>query len=187
MRPQKVLDTEILIGLTKVFRSKGYEGASLKDLSDATGLKKASLYHRFPNGKKEMAEAVLMHMDTWVIENIFKVLNNTNDKPNVRLKKAISQIRTLYDGGKEVCIFRALSMKTGLELFGEHVQKGMQEWIKAFTKIGIELQLSPNDAKNRALQTLIEIQGSLIVSKGMDTIDVFENTLQNIENTYLKV
>ena len=32
MRPQKVLDIEILTGLTKVFRSKGYEGASLKDL-----------------------------------------------------------------------------------------------------------------------------------------------------------
>ncbi len=43
MRPQKVLDKEILNGLTKIFRSRGYEGASLKELSDATGLKKASL------------------------------------------------------------------------------------------------------------------------------------------------
>ena len=40
MRPQKVLDVEILKGLTKVFRSKGYEAASLKELSEATGLKK---------------------------------------------------------------------------------------------------------------------------------------------------
>ncbi|MEP1982729.1 MAG: helix-turn-helix domain-containing protein, partial [Maribacter dokdonensis] len=61
MRPQKVLDIEILTGLTKVFRSRGYEGASLKELSEATGLKKASLYHRFPNGKQEMADAVLQH------------------------------------------------------------------------------------------------------------------------------
>jgi len=55
MRPKKVLDETILKGLAEVFRSKGYEGASLKDLSEATGLKKASLYHRFPNGKSEMA------------------------------------------------------------------------------------------------------------------------------------
>jgi len=66
MRPPKVLTTEILVGLATVFRSRGYEGASLKELAEATGLKKASLYYRFPNGKQEMAEAVLNHIDDWV-------------------------------------------------------------------------------------------------------------------------
>ena len=56
MRPQKTLDEDVLAGLTEVFQSKGYEAASLQDLARATGLKKASLYHRFPGGKKQMAE-----------------------------------------------------------------------------------------------------------------------------------
>ena len=55
MRPQKTLDEDVLAGLTEVFQSKGYEAASLQDLARATGLKKASLYHRFPGGKKQMA------------------------------------------------------------------------------------------------------------------------------------
>jgi len=55
MRPQKVNNTELVKGLLNVFRSKGYDGASLNDLAVASGLQKASLYHRFPNGKKEIA------------------------------------------------------------------------------------------------------------------------------------
>jgi len=186
MRPQKVLDNEILAGLTKVFRSKGYEGASLKDLAEATGLKKASLYHRFPNGKQEMAEAVLSHIDQWVEEHVFQTLTDESLSPQLRLKKGLAQIRTLYNGGQEICIFRALSMQAGLELFEEQVNNGMKQWIAAFQKVGLALGLSPTKAKENALQTLINIQGSLIVTKGMDDIKIFEKTLKIIEKRYLK-
>lgn len=50
---------EILDRLFVVFRDRGYEGSSLADLSQATGLGKSSLYHHFPRGKEQMAEAVL--------------------------------------------------------------------------------------------------------------------------------
>lgn len=185
MRPQKVLDIEILTGLTKVFRSKGYEGASLKDLAEATGLKKASLYHRFPKGKQEMADAVISHIDEWVITNVFNPLLDIEKTPEVRLKNGLDGIRKLYDGGNEVCIFRALSMQAGLELFEDQVKNGMKAWISTFKEIGIALELNPLLAEKMALQVLIEIQGSLIVSRGMGTIDIFENTLQSIENTYI--
>ncbi|WP_298512143.1 TetR/AcrR family transcriptional regulator [uncultured Kordia sp.] len=185
MRPQKVLDNDILIGLTKVFRSNGYEGTSLKELAEATGLKKASLYHRFPNGKQEMAEAVFTYINTWVQENIFQALQNEQHTPEVRLQNGLDGIRRLYDNGKEVCIFRALSMQTGLELFEQQINSGMTQWIAEFTEIGIVLDFTPTEAAQHALQTLIEVQGSLIVTKGMDNISVFENTLKNIENRYL--
>ncbi|WP_276168340.1 TetR/AcrR family transcriptional regulator [Zobellia alginiliquefaciens] len=185
MRPQKVLDIEILTGLAKVFRSKGYEGASLADLSEATGLKKASLYHRFPNGKQEMADAVFNHIGNWVEENVFQKLLNEDIAPEQRIITALQEIRILYDGGNKVCIFRALSMQAGLELFEEQVKNGMQKWIAAFKNVGIALQLSPTEAEQRALQVLIAIQGSLIVTKGLGDISVFENTLVRIENQYI--
>src|SRR5260370_8776623 len=50
---------EIIDRLFTVFRDRGFEGASLADLSRATGLGKSSLYHHFPRGKEQMAEAVL--------------------------------------------------------------------------------------------------------------------------------
>jgi TetR/AcrR family transcriptional regulator, transcriptional repressor for nem operon len=42
----------------ELFRSKGYAGASMNDLADAVGLKKSSLYVRFPN-KEALVPAVL--------------------------------------------------------------------------------------------------------------------------------
>ncbi|QTD36866.1 TetR/AcrR family transcriptional regulator [Polaribacter batillariae] len=185
MRPQKILDIEILTGLTEVFRSKGYEGASLKELSEATGLKKASLYHRFPNGKQEMADAVLNHLSNWVKDNVFQSLLDNNVEPKMRLKNGLLAIRTLYNGGKATCIFRALSMKAGFDLFDQQIKNGMNEWLSSFKEVGIALKLSPKEAQQKALQVLIAIQGSLIVTKGLGDISVFENTLQNIEYNYL--
>ncbi|WP_422081815.1 TetR/AcrR family transcriptional regulator [Ulvibacterium sp.] len=185
MRPQKVLDKDILIGLTKVFRSKGYEGASLKELAEATGLKKASLYHRFPNGKKEMAEAVFAHVGKWVDHNVFEALLDERFTPKERIKNGLNEIRTLYDHGNEVCIFRALSMQTGLELFEKQVNSGMNQWINVFNEVGLALGFSTADSQKKAVQVLIEIQGSLIVSKGLGDISVFEKTLQNIEIKYI--
>ncbi|MGS2737893.1 TetR/AcrR family transcriptional regulator [Sinomicrobium sp. M5D2P17] len=187
MRPQKVLDIEVINGLAKVFRSVGYEGASLKELSEETGLKKASLYHRFPDGKQEMAASVLMYLDRWVRENVFHALRNTADKPSIRLKNGLLQIRKLYGEGEETCILNAFSMKTGLHLFRQNIYEGMKEWLDTFTELGIAFQLSPETAREYAMQTLIEIQGSLILTRTLDDTKVFGKTLQNIENRYLEI
>lgn len=185
MRPQKVLDKEILAGLTKVFRSKGYEGASLNELAEATGLKKASLYHRFPKGKQEMAETVLQHIDEWVVTHVFGALLNEDLTPQLRLKNGLTKIRELYNDGSETCIFRALSMEAGLDLFEEQIKNGMREWIATFENLGLAFGLTTQKAKENAVQTLIAVQGSLIVTKGLNEIKIFEQTLEQIENNYL--
>ncbi|CAZ94308.1 MULTISPECIES: TetR/AcrR family transcriptional regulator [Zobellia] len=185
MRPQKILDKDLMVALAKVFRAKGYEGTSLAELAEVTGLKKASLYHRFPKGKEAMGSSVFNYIGDWVQANVFAALADESNTPEVRLKKGLKHIGTFYDGGRESCIFRAFSMETGLHLFEKNIESGMNEWISAFTKIGVALKQSPESAKANAVQTLIEIQGSLIVTKGLNDTDVFEKTLQNIENRYL--
>lgn len=54
----KVLRETIVSTARELFRSKGYSGASMNDLADAVGLKKSSLYVRFPN-KEALVPAVL--------------------------------------------------------------------------------------------------------------------------------
>jgi AcrR family transcriptional regulator len=186
MRPQKVQDIDIMTSLVKTFRSKGYEGASLAELAQSTGLKKASLYHRFPNGKQEMATAVLNHIDQWVEEHIIKSLMDETKTPAERLVNGLEQIRNSYDGGNETCIFRVLSLGHSLELFDQHIKNGMNKWIDVFNNVGISFGLSEVDAQHKAMNVLIKIQGSLIVTKGLNDLRIFENTLKEIEQTYLK-
>ena len=185
MRPQKVQDTQIIASLVKSFRANGYEGASLAELAKSTGLKKASLYHRFPNGKEEMATTVLTHIEEWVDEHIFKVLLDESLTTEERIKNALIQIRNSYDNGKETCIFRALSIGQSLELFDLQIKNGMHKWITAFTKFGLAVGLSEVNANEMALNTLIKIQGSLIVTKGMNDLSIFDKTLKEIEANYL--
>ena len=184
MRPQKILDTDMISGLTKVFRDKGYEGTSLNDLAEITGLKKASLYHRFPNGKQEMAECVLSDIDQWVDKNIFIPLLDETKPTKLRLKDALKNIEILYDSGKETCVLRAFSMNSGLSLFEQQVKSGIYKWIAAFSNFGVAVKLSSTQSQQNAVQTLIELQGSLIVTKGLADTTIFKNTLRNIEKRY---
>jgi TetR/AcrR family transcriptional repressor of lmrAB and yxaGH operons len=75
---------DIIPALAEVFREHGYEGASLALLGDATGLGKGSLYHFFPNGKEEMAAAVLDAIDGWFRDNIFSLLRRADACPRAR-------------------------------------------------------------------------------------------------------
>lgn len=57
-RPREFDENEVLNTVLGVFWSRGYEGASIQDLVDATGLGRASLYGAF-GGKKELFQKAL--------------------------------------------------------------------------------------------------------------------------------
>lgn len=184
MRPQKVQDIDMLLGFLSVFRSKGYDGASVNELAKAAGLKKASLYHRFPGGKKEMIEAVIEYIENWTFLNIYNVLTNIEKTPKERLNKALSNIESLYDNGTTVCLYRAISMDSGMELFGDKIERGVKQWIDSFKEIGLAFAMKDIEADDKARQTFIEIQGSLILSKILGNTNHFNKTIKNISLRY---
>lgn len=59
----KVTREEIIVAARELFREKGYAGASMQDLADRIGLKKASLYMRFSNKEAIVPEVLdaLLH------------------------------------------------------------------------------------------------------------------------------
>ncbi|MEO1049274.1 MAG: TetR/AcrR family transcriptional regulator [Bacteroidota bacterium] len=185
MRPQKVDDGEMLERLFAVLRSKGYEGASLNDLSKASGLQKASLYHRFPGGKKEIGEAVLAYSEQWVRENIHNKLKDSSITPEKRVVAAIAKIEELYDLGKNTCILRAMSMDAGIQLFLAPIKRMMQEWIDTLSVLGNDMGMDRNTAHKKAIQTLTLIEGALVVSKGIGTTEAFEMAMQSIKDMYM--
>lgn len=186
MRPQKVENQALLTGLMKVLSAKGYDGASLNELADASGLQKASLYHRFPAGKKEITSAVLNFVNDWVKKNIYGLLTNSSLSPALRLKTVVKNINELYNNGNSICILRALSMDTGVDIFGEQIKESMLLWVKGFTSLGEDFGLSKDTAREKAYTVLISIQGSLIVSKSLGSNSWYKATLKNVESLYLK-
>ncbi len=184
MRPQKVQEEQMLEGLMSVLRSKGYDGASLMELANAAGLKKASLYHRYPGGKKDMTSAVLTYMEEWIRDNIYKILTDQDKAMNIRLEEAIKSIRTIYNDGQEVCMYRSLSLDSGIALFGAQIREGINLWIESFKHFGMEKGMIEAKAINKANQTFIDIQGSLVLSKSMGLTKPFIDTLNRIKKRY---
>ncbi|OEK04154.1 TetR/AcrR family transcriptional regulator [Roseivirga misakiensis] len=186
MRPQKVKDEHLMRGLISVLRAKGYEGASLMDLANATGLKKASLYHRFPGGKQQMVEEVLKFIGNWSEEHIYGVLTNKQLNIEERLLRSIANINALYDDGKSACILKALTSDANLLNLDSQIKQSFQRWIEGFEILGVDAGFTKDQSIQYAQEVIIRIQGSLILSKGLNSTAPFQEQLGQIKTLYSK-
>ncbi|TSJ42997.1 TetR/AcrR family transcriptional regulator [Mucilaginibacter corticis] len=180
MRNNKVDPENVDQKLFEIFRSVGYDGASMESLSQATGLKKASLYHRFPNGKQEMAQHVLKNVEQWINDNIVTVLADKAISPSIRLKKAISSLGKLYNNGANNCLLRTLSIGPDAGIFKETVTHCFNLITQSFTELLIEAGLPGSEAKKKANLINPLLQGALVLSGATGDNSHFENCLDNI-------
>ena len=184
MRPQKVDDELVMEKMIPLFRAQGYDGTSMQDLAEATGLKKASLYHRFPGGKEDMALSVMAYAGIKVKKTIIEHLLNKQLEPQVRLNKALEGIKNFYDGGKASCLLRALSSGSPLPMINEKLEIGMSRWIEAFKILGLDYGFSDDEASHKATQSLVLVQGSLVVGRTLNSTKPFLDALLAIREMY---
>jgi len=78
---------EILAHATAVFCEKGYEGASMRDLSRATGMSLAGLYHYFAS-KERLLYLIQKHTFSTIIEQLHRRLEEASD-PEQRVRAFI--------------------------------------------------------------------------------------------------
>ncbi|WP_353071868.1 TetR/AcrR family transcriptional regulator [Tunturiibacter gelidoferens] len=179
MAHSTVSDQELLVRSAGVFRTYGFEGTSLARLSEATGLEKASLYHRFPGGKEQIALAVAEGTHAWLRQNVFEPLKEPGD-PRKKLRAAIEQLRACYADGTLPCAFEVLSLAGGSPELTDALKGALQAWIKAFTDIAKESGLPSAEARKRAEQAIIQIEGSLIVGRVLGDTKAFRRALDEL-------
>jgi len=75
---------EILAHATEVFRKKGYEGASMRDLSRASGMSLAGLYYYFES-KERLLFLIQKHTFSTIVERLKTRLEGIND-PEERIR-----------------------------------------------------------------------------------------------------
>ena len=76
--------TEILAHATEVFDAKGYEGASMRDLSRASGMSLAGLYYYFES-KEKLLYLIQRHTFTTILERLKVRLAGVTD-PEERIR-----------------------------------------------------------------------------------------------------
>lgn len=168
-RPQKVDDEALLDRLSHVFRAVGYEGASLARLAEAAGMQGPSLYHRFPGGKRQMAEAVLGAAGAWYAKHVFAPLTGPGT-PAQRIDHVARSLDTFYAGGRQACLLNLLSQQPGeASPFADAIREIFHALITALSVLAHEAGLPQDAAYARAQRTVALLNGSLVLARGMQT------------------
>jgi AcrR family transcriptional regulator len=175
---------EVLDLLLNTFRDRGYEGASLAELSTATGLGKSSLYHYFPGGKEEMAEQVLAYMDRQLTMNLYAPLRS-EQTPARKLGLMLDVLDTFYEGGRKACLLERLCASVDRTRFRQPLRQAFTAWMDAVESICLEAGLSRRAARARAEDFVVRIEGALIVCAGTDDYGVFARTIDHLRASVL--
>jgi AcrR family transcriptional regulator len=178
-RTATIDDGELVARLTEAFRNLGYEGATLALLAEATGLQKASLYHRFPGGKEQMAREVLESAQSWIEEHILRPLRSPGD-PAARVSAMTQRLEELYSGGRQPCLLNVLASGRNLDgPFAAEIKGMFQAWITALSAVAVDAGADKKVARLRAERFVALLEGSLVVARGMGTLTPFRDFLKS--------
>lgn len=170
--------SEVTQKLVTVFRQYGYEGTTLSRISQATGLGRASLYHHFPNGKQEMAAAVLEYVSQWFGEILAPLRGK--GKPEERLRLMGDRLSQFYDCGRSACLLAILTLGESDDLFHQQVSQMLNAWIDSLALVLVEVGIPSKQARQRAEDAVIQVQGALVLTRGLDSTKPFERILQQL-------
>ena len=170
---------EVVERLMKVVRQHGYDGASLAELSKATGLGRSSLYHYFPDGKDDMVRAVLDQLEQGLRTLIFEPLRGPG-RPRRRLEQMLDAVDAYYRGGREACVLGNLVLGTSRTRFQARLRSIFDQWTDAVTATLVDAGVSRAEAQALAEDAVVRMEGALIVAGGTRDPAVFARTLKRI-------
>ncbi len=186
MALQTIDDDSLAESLFEVFRSRGYEGATLSLLSEVTGLKKSSLYHRFPAGKDDMVKAVVLYVSAQLHEHVIQPLLNSNESPEQRFSKMLTSVQAFYDDGRKNCLLNVLSLGEAQAEIKELLNNAYNAWLAALIKLGKAAGLNENDATARSEHFLIVVEGALVIQRLTSNRLIFQKSLEYEKKQFFK-
>lgn len=182
-RPQTVPDDELFARLAQVFRVAGFEGASLGALADGARLQRASLYHRFPDGKVQMAQAVM----GWVRELFTRALEPMTGEPEVAAGIAESgrRISEIYADGTLPCVLDTLTLSGAPESVRAIATEITGAWIDAMAAAAARGGASPDAARAAAEEAFVRIEGSLVLARLRGDAGAFRRAIAELPRMLL--
>src|SRR5882757_10677970 len=162
-RPPSVRDDELYDRLAEVFRIAGYEGASLGALAEAAQLRRASLYHRFPDGKAQMAEAVLDRVGR-LHDSLLEPMR-TDPDARAGIAKSAQRISEFYVGGLLSCVLDTLPLSGAPDGVRRKAAGVAEGWIAAMADVARRAGRPASEARPAAEDAFARIEGGLVYAR----------------------
>lgn len=171
--------SDVVPRLAEVFRTYGFEGASLARITQGTGLGKGSIYHFFPGGKEEMADAVLTEIDTWFREQVFLPLAACDDVA-AGLDRMFGAVANYFLSGRKVCLVGLFALGQERDRHAQQVKGYFAEWIAALAAALQRGGRAAADAAALAEEVVGGIQGALVLARAHDQPELFMRALARL-------
>ncbi|MCB2114412.1 MAG: TetR/AcrR family transcriptional regulator [Parvularculaceae bacterium] len=176
---------DIVVTLFDLFRRAGYDAVSIADISDATGLGKSSLYHHFPGGKPDMAQAVADFARNAMRETVFDPLAGAAPSPK-KIAAMMKTVSAMYEGGGAPCLIASMLISPSASARAVKTIKAIvADWIDAIADALAADGVARPEARRRATQGVIAIQGALVVARALGDRKVFAAALKSAEKALL--
>lgn len=184
MPPARITREEVLDRLLETFRASGYDGASLAELSAATGLGKSSLYHYFPNGKEDMAVQVMEALNRQLEQALLAPLRAPGPPPQ-RLDEMLRVLDAFYDGGRKACLLERLCASVDRARFARPIADTFAAWREALVTLCVDAGVPEAEARDRAEDTIARVEGALVLAAGTGDAAVFGRALERVRASLL--
>ncbi|WP_282604546.1 TetR/AcrR family transcriptional regulator [Pelagibius sp. Alg239-R121] len=177
--------SDAVTALAEVFRTHGFEGTSLSVITAKTKLGKGSLYHFFPGGKDEMAEAVLEEIGRWFEDRVFKPLRDEPDA-EAAIEKMFEEVDRYFRSGRRVCLVGAFALGQECDRFERQVRGYFETWVMDLESCLIRAGRNETLARDLSEDAVIGIQGALVLARSIGQSAVFERTLLRLKKRLLE-
>ena len=181
MPVQKITKEEIVRIAIEVFRKQGYNRTSMNDLAQACGLQKGSFYHYF-NSKEALMREVLDTLHQYYKRKIFSIAFDDAFTPKARMEHFFKKQEPIFTQDLTGCLFGNITLETisMVDEFKATIQAFFSDWIEAFQHIFLADGCSDEKAIQLARQSVMEIEGALMMMRVFEDIDLLRDTCSTV-------
>ena len=167
--------SDLVPQLAEIFRRHGYEGASIGVIAQETGAGRSSLYHFFPGGKEEMADAVLAQISDWFELHIFAPLR---ERPAPQaLAEMAAAVETYFRSGQRICLVGAFALDDVRSRFSGRIESYFARWGAALAECLQRAGWPEPEARQEAISILAAIQGGIVLTRASGNAEAFRSAL----------
>jgi TetR/AcrR family transcriptional repressor of lmrAB and yxaGH operons len=171
--------SDAITRVAEVFRELGFEGASLYEITERTGLSKGSLYHFFPEGKEGMAQEILTDVDQWFVREVFEPLER--DESRAAITRMWQTVDSYFRSGRRICLLGAFALDETRDRFAKPIRLYFKRWIEALDGALVRAGADATIARSLAEDIVGGIQGSLMLARALKEDAVFSRTLARLQ------
>ncbi len=176
--------TALLDSAERFARTRGFNAFSYADLSDAIGIRKASIHYHFAT-KADLAEALIARYSDGFAARL-NAIDTRHETAAARLEAYLDLYRDALDQGAQVCLCVAFSAARDsfnpatlnrLNQFHEN----SQTWLTLVFSLGSQdgtLTNSPASAEADALACLALVEGAQLIARAATDTSRFDLCIQ---------